>query len=129
MEIKYWGKVSAFANSWVDKIKIRKASSNFLFKTKERERTTCIELDPAIYHELKQQANNQKTTVTAIIYRAIEFYRTMNLPQDETKISIERKDNNPLLLLDGIAVSSSKERKSKQDQEVVEFETGRKPKW
>lgn len=129
MENRYLEKVSSFTKSWVDKLKTSKMRSNSYFEKKEQVLPTSIELDPAIFQELQEQANSQKMTVPAIIYRAIEFYRTMNLPQDEAKISIERKDNNPLLLLDGIAVSSSKERKSKQGQEVVEFETGRKPKW
>jgi hypothetical protein len=129
MENRYLEKVRVFTKSCVEKLRKSTVRSNSYFEKKERVLPTSIELDPAIYQELQEQANSQKTTVPAIIYRAIEFYKTMNLPQDETKISIERKDNNPLLLLDGIAVSSSKERKSKQDQEVVEFETGRKPKW
>lgn len=129
MKNRYLDKVYTFANSLVDKLRIGKVSANSISETKELEIPTTVELDPTIYKELLQQANKQNTTVPAIVYSAIEYYRTTNVTDGEMKISIDQKDKNPLLLLDGIAISSSQNRKIKQDKEVVEIESGKKPKW
>lgn len=129
MKNRYLDKVYTFANSLVDKLRIGKVSANSISETKELEIPTTVELDPTIYKELLQQANKQNTTVPAIVYSAIEYYRTTNVTDGEMKISIDQKDRNPLLLLDGIAISSSQNRKIKQDKEVVEIESGKKPKW
>lgn len=129
MKNRYLDKVYTFANSVVDKLRIEKVSANSISETKELEIPTTVELDPSIYKELLQQANKQNTTVPAIVYSAIEYYRTTNVTDGEMKISIDQKDRNPLLLLDGIAISSSQNRKIKQDKEVVENELGKKPNW
>jgi hypothetical protein len=75
------------------------------FLQRKGDLATEIKLDPSIYIEISNIAKKQGTTTSAIIYHAMECYKATNKRGDNQKISLERKDKNPLLLLDGIAES------------------------
>lgn len=109
-----WKKTRTYLTFLINKTK-KEESHNDVDEEKASQSTT-IELEPTIYEELKELANLENTTVSAILYRAIEYYKAGNVIEEEWKIDLERKEKNPLLLLDGIAVSLDQNQEKKQDK-------------
>lgn len=79
--------------------KAKSTASEFISSKNEEEDT--LELNPQYYVELKAIADMQHTTVQAIVNRIIVQYLA-NVPYESTLISVDQKEDNPLLYLDGI---------------------------
>jgi len=81
--------------------KAKSTASGFMSSRSEEQEEGAIELNSQYYVELKAIADTQHTTVQAIVNGIIVQY--LASPQYEsTPISVEQKEDNPLLYLDGI---------------------------
>ncbi|MDQ0878427.1 putative choloylglycine hydrolase [Paenibacillus sp. V4I3] len=81
--------------------KAKSTASEFISSRSEEQEEGTIELDPQYYVELKAIADMQHTTVQAIVNGIIVQYLE-SAPYELTPISVDQKENNPLLYLDGI---------------------------
>lgn len=82
--------------------KAKSTASEFISsRNEEEEEEGTLELNPQYYVELKAIADMQNTTVQAIVNRIIVQYLA-GAPYESTPISVDQKEDNPLLYLDGI---------------------------
>ncbi|MCZ8516765.1 hypothetical protein O9H85_31260 [Paenibacillus filicis] len=69
-----------------------------------------IELEPSSYAICKRLAEAQGTTVNAVVHYMIEQYASSR-PQDSMfQATLEQRDRNPLLQLDGLTKHGEKNR-------------------
>ena len=81
--------------------KAKSTASEFISSRNEEQEEGIIELNPQYYAELKAIADMQHTTVQAIVNGIIVQYLA-SAPYEPTPISVDQKEDNPLLYLDGI---------------------------
>lgn len=81
--------------------KVKSTTSEFISTRSEEQEEGTIELNPQYFAELKAIADMQHTTVQAIVNGIIVQYLT-SAPYVSTPISVDQKEDNPLLYLDGI---------------------------
>ncbi len=81
--------------------KAKSTASEFISSRSEEQEEGTIELNPQYYLELKAIADMQHTTVQAIVDGIIVQYLA-SAPYESTPISVDQKEDNPLLYLDGI---------------------------
>jgi hypothetical protein len=81
--------------------KAKSTASEFISSRSEEKEEGTIELNPQYYVELKAIADMQHTTVQAIVNGIIVQYLA-SAPYESTPISVDQKEDNPLLYLDGI---------------------------
>jgi predicted choloylglycine hydrolase len=81
--------------------KAKSTASEFISSRSEEQEEGTIELNPQYYVELKAIADMQHTTVQAIVNGIIVQYLA-SAPYESTPISVDQKEDNPLLYLDGI---------------------------
>ncbi|KRE47812.1 hypothetical protein [Paenibacillus sp. Soil522] len=81
--------------------KAKSTASEFISSRSEERDEGIIELNPQYYVELKAIADMQHTTVQAIVNGIIVQYLA-SVPYESTPISVDQKEDNPLLYLDGI---------------------------
>ncbi|WP_424765548.1 hypothetical protein [Paenibacillus sp. sgz302251] len=81
--------------------KARSTASEFISSRSEEQDEGTIELNPQYYVELKAIADMQHTTVQTIVNGIIVQYLASS-PYEATPISVDKKEDNPLLYLDGI---------------------------
>ncbi|WP_248925098.1 hypothetical protein [Paenibacillus hamazuiensis] len=62
----------------------------------------ALELDPHTYQKLKMAADERQTTVQAVLSHMVEQYLSHGVKEMTRQIPEESKEQNPLLLLDGI---------------------------
>jgi low affinity Fe/Cu permease len=81
------------------------------FKSKTRELISAekqetdnpfIELDAKTYEKLKEIADTQESNVEAILNQAVENYIAIKTNQPELYITMEQRENNPILNLDNL---------------------------
>ncbi|MDQ8739253.1 hypothetical protein [Paenibacillus sp. LHD-38] len=82
-------------------VKVKSTASEFISSRSEEQVESTIELNPQYYVELKAIADMQNTTVQAIVNGIIVQYLA-SAQNDSTSISVDQKEDNPLLYLDGI---------------------------
>jgi hypothetical protein len=82
--------------------KAKSTASEFISSRSEEQEEGTIELNPQYYVELKAIADMQHTTVQAIVNGIIVQYLA-SAPYESTPISVDQKEDNPLLYLVGIA--------------------------
>lgn len=73
-----------------------------LTDNKENKRS-YIQLDPETHELLKQIADKRNTTVEVIYSQAIEHYIATQTKQSKSHISMEQKENNPILGLENLS--------------------------
>jgi predicted DNA-binding ribbon-helix-helix protein len=81
--------------------KAKSTASEFISSKSEEQEESTIELNTQYYIELKSIADKQQTTVQAIVNGMIVQYLA-SIPDERTTISVDQKEDNPLLYLDGI---------------------------
>ncbi|UKS28438.1 hypothetical protein LOZ80_05740 [Paenibacillus sp. HWE-109] len=81
--------------------KAKSTASEFISSRSEEQEDGIIELNPQYYVELQAIADRQHTTVQAIVNGIIAQYLA-SAPYESTPISVDQKEDNPLLYLDGI---------------------------
>lgn len=81
--------------------KAKSTASEFISSRSEEQEEGTIELNPQYYAQLKAIADMQHTTVQAIVGGIIVQYLA-SAPYESTPISVDQKEDNPLLYLDGI---------------------------
>ncbi|WP_419875703.1 hypothetical protein [Candidatus Pristimantibacillus sp. PTI5] len=81
--------------------KVKSTASEFISSSSEEQEDSAIELNPQYYVELKAIADMQHTTVQAIVNGIVVQYLA-SLPYEATPVSVDQKEDNPLLYLDGI---------------------------
>ncbi|MBP1966682.1 hypothetical protein [Paenibacillus aceris] len=81
--------------------KAKSTASEFISSRNEEPEEGIIEINPQYYYELKAIADMQHTTVEAIVNGIIVQYLT-SAPHESAPISVDQKEDNPLLYLDGI---------------------------
>ncbi len=81
--------------------KAKSTASEFISSRSEEQEEGTIELNPQYYAQLKAIADMQHTTVQAIVDGIIVQYLA-SAPYESTPISVDQKEDNPLLYLDGI---------------------------
>jgi len=81
--------------------KAKSTASEFISSRTEEQEEGTIELKPQFYVELKAIADMQNTTVQAIVNGIIVQYLA-SASYESTPISVDQKEDNPLLYLDGI---------------------------
>ncbi|REK75120.1 hypothetical protein [Paenibacillus paeoniae] len=82
--------------------KAKSTASGFIASRNEEEEGT-IELNSQYYVELKAIADKQGTNVQAIVNEIIvQYLVSVNTQNKSTPITLEQKEDNPLLYLDGI---------------------------
>lgn len=81
--------------------KAKSTASEFISSRSEEQEEGTIELNPQYYAQLKAIADMQHTTVQAIVDGIIVQYLA-STPYESTPISVDQKEDNPLLYLDGI---------------------------
>lgn len=81
--------------------KAKSTASEFISSRSEEQEEGAVELNPQYYVELKAIADTQHTTVQAIVNGIIAQYLA-SVPYESTPISVDQKEDNPLLYLDGI---------------------------
>ncbi|OMF26739.1 hypothetical protein BK133_20075 [Paenibacillus sp. FSL H8-0548] len=81
--------------------KAKSTASEFISSRSEEQVESTIELNPQYYVELKAIADKQHTTVQAIVNGIVVQYLA-SAPNESTHISVDQKEDNPLLYLDGI---------------------------
>lgn len=81
--------------------KAKSVASEFISSRNEEQEECAIELNPQKYAELKAMADMQHTTVQAIVNGIIVQYLA-SVPYESTPITVDQKEDNPLLYLDGI---------------------------
>ncbi|WP_141501545.1 hypothetical protein [Paenibacillus luteus] len=81
--------------------KAKSTASEFISSKREEQAESTIELNAQYYNELKSIADKQQTTVQAIVNGIIVQYLA-SIPDEKNTISVDQKEDNPLLYLDGI---------------------------
>lgn len=81
--------------------KAMSTASEFISTRSEKQEEGTIELNPQYFAELKTIADMRQTTVQAIVNGIIVQYLA-SAPFEPTPISVDHKEDNPLLYLDGI---------------------------
>lgn len=81
--------------------KAKSTASEFISPRNEELEEGTIELKSPYYAELKAMADRKQTTVDEIVNEIIAHYLTSS-PTKTTPISVDQKEENPLLYLDGI---------------------------
>lgn len=81
--------------------KAKSTASEFISSRSEEPEEGTIEINPQYYYEMKAIADMQHTTVEAIVNGIIVQYLT-SAPYESPPISVDQKEDNPLLYLDGI---------------------------
>jgi hypothetical protein len=81
--------------------KAKSTASEFISSRSEEQEEGAIEINPQYYIELKAIADKQQTSVQAIVNGIIVQY-LVSAPYESTPISVDQKEDNPLLYLDGI---------------------------
>jgi predicted DNA-binding ribbon-helix-helix protein len=87
-----------YLQSRLDRVK---HSATELLSRYEEEKSV-VELEEAVYERLKAAADEQHTTVQALVNYIVEQHLTHRLGGSIRQITSEQKDENPLLILDGI---------------------------
>ncbi|GBG10590.1 hypothetical protein [Paenibacillus agaridevorans] len=83
--------------------KAKSTASGFISSRSEEQEKGTIELNPQYYVELKAIADLQSTNVQAIANEIIvQYLVSVNAQNESTPISVDQKEDNPLLYLDGI---------------------------
>lgn len=78
-----------------------KVKSNFLSSRSEEQEDSMIEINPQQYDELKAIADKQDTTPQSIVDGIIAQYLA-SVPTETPSITVDQKEHNPLLYLDGL---------------------------
>lgn len=81
--------------------KAKSTAFGFISSRSEEHEEGTIELNPQYYVELKAIADMQHTTVQAVVNGIVVQY-LVSAPYESTPISVDQKENNPLLYLDSI---------------------------
>jgi hypothetical protein len=81
--------------------KAKSTASEFISSRSEAQEEGTVELNPQYYVELKAIADKQYTTVQAMVNGIIVQYLA-SAPYESTPISVDQKEDNPLLYLAGI---------------------------
>ncbi|MFD0693438.1 hypothetical protein ACFQZT_04955 [Paenibacillus sp. GCM10027628] len=81
--------------------KAKSTASEFISSRSEEQEENMIELNPQTYAQLKAIADMQHTTVQAIV-SGIIVQHLKSAPDKSIPISVDQKEENPLLYLDGI---------------------------
>jgi predicted choloylglycine hydrolase len=81
--------------------KAKSTASEFISTRSEEQEESTIELNPQYYVELKAIADMQHTTVQAIV-NGIIVQHLASAKYESTSISVDQKEDNPLLYLVGI---------------------------
>ncbi|KRF43767.1 hypothetical protein [Paenibacillus sp. Soil787] len=81
--------------------KAKSSASEFISSRSEEQEEGTIELNPQYYDQLKAIADMQHTTVQEIV-NGIIVKHLAGAPYKSTPISVDQKEDNPLLYLDGI---------------------------
>lgn len=62
-----------------------------------------IELDTAMYDKLKEIADSEQITVESVFNHAIELYISKYKKQFRSQMTLEQKENNPVLYLNNLS--------------------------
>ncbi|MBA2941126.1 hypothetical protein HZF08_22875 [Paenibacillus sp. CGMCC 1.16610] len=81
--------------------KAKSTASEFITSRSDEQDEDTLELSPDTYDQLRVIANMQHTTVQEIVNSIITQYLESS-PYEITHISVDQKEDNPLLYLDGI---------------------------
>jgi predicted choloylglycine hydrolase len=81
--------------------KAKSTASEFISSRSEEQEEDTVEIHPHYYVELKAMADMKQTTVQAIVNEIIVQHLS-STPTKSTPISVDQKEENPLLYLDGI---------------------------
>lgn len=83
--------------------KAKSSASSFISSRSEEQEEDTIELNSQHYVELKAIADMRGTNVQTIVNGIIaQHMASVNAQYKSTPISVEQKEDNPLLYLDGI---------------------------
>ncbi|WJH35135.1 hypothetical protein N6H14_03245 [Paenibacillus sp. CC-CFT747] len=86
--------------------KLKASASNLVTERQGQEERdeedTSVILDRRVYTMLRQRAEHRHTTVEALVERAVQQYIAAQAAEKTLQVSVERKENNPLLYLDGL---------------------------
>ncbi|MEO3945641.1 hypothetical protein [Gorillibacterium sp. CAU 1737] len=83
--------------------KIKDSASHFLSDKREDVEGTEVLLEPRVYDQLQTMAEEQGTTVEALADHAVRAFLGRTGSGPRVVIEEARKQENPLLALDGIA--------------------------
>ncbi|WP_138754774.1 hypothetical protein [Paenibacillus sinopodophylli] len=81
--------------------KAKSTMTEFISSRSEEQVNNTLELNSQHYAELKSIADIQQTTVQAIVNGMIVQYLASR-PSELVTISVDQKEDNPILYLDGI---------------------------
>lgn len=81
--------------------KAKSSASEFISSRSDDSRDGFIELNPQVYLDLQVIADMQHTTVEAIVNDILLQYLSSS-EQELSPISVDQKEENPLLYLDAI---------------------------
>lgn len=81
--------------------KAKSTATEFISSRSEEQEKNMIELQSQHYAELKSLADMQQTTVQAIVNGIVIQYLA-STPSESAPISVDQKEDNPLLYLDAI---------------------------
>jgi hypothetical protein len=96
--------MSKYTDTILKQFKNLKTTMSELVSADNKEnKRSYIELDPASHELLKQIADKQNTTVEVIYSQAIEHFIANQTKQSNTHISMEQKENNPILSLGNLS--------------------------
>lgn len=79
------------------------AATQLISGPEETEEATVLDLDPVLLDKCQHQANEQQTTVSAVINDILQQYWNQARSQPQQVISREQMERNPLLYLDGLS--------------------------
>ncbi|TBL70263.1 hypothetical protein [Paenibacillus thalictri] len=85
-----------------DQLEKVKTTANQLTSSRQDDEKYTLELDSYTFQKLKSAADEGQTTVQAVVDHMIEQFLAQVSPEPAGHISDERKEQNPLLLLNGI---------------------------
>jgi hypothetical protein len=92
--------VANYKNFIQNQLKKAKSTASELISSRDEDDDT-LQLDAEAYDELKKMADLQHTSVQAIAHGIIDQYLE-SVAYNSTPISVEQKEDNPLLYLDAI---------------------------
>jgi hypothetical protein len=82
----------------------KSAASQFISGSDDKEEATIIELDPVMLDKCQHKAQEQQTTVSAIIHDILEqYWANVNTEHKQPSISRDQLERNPLLYLDRLS--------------------------
>jgi hypothetical protein len=81
----------------------KSAASQLISGSEEKEEATIIELDPIMLEKCQRQAQEQQTTVSAVIHDIMQQYWSQTSNEHMQPITPRQLELNPILYLDSLS--------------------------